>query len=149
MSTVKIQLPIDKDVRDALAKRAEDLGFDSIQAYIRYWAKAEVDGRRVDHDADDWGEPSPEAVARIEASVAEVEAERKAGTLKTFSNVEDALDHLHSLWKASYSPENLRNHTKNAYRITQGFQGNLMSAITFLWSGFAKTQSMITPSLVA
>lgn len=97
MSTVKIQLPIDKDVRDALAKRAEDLGFDSIQAYIRYWAKAEVDGRRVDHDVDDWGEPSPEAVARIEASIAEIEAERKAATLKTFSNVEDALGHLHSL----------------------------------------------------
>lgn len=94
MNTVKIQLPIDKDVRDGLARRAEDLGFDSIQAYIRYWAKAEVDGRRVDHDVDDWGEPSPEAVARIEASVAEIEAERKAGTLKSYTTVEEFMKDL-------------------------------------------------------
>lgn len=45
MSQVKIQVPMDKKVRDGLEKKAKDLGFDSAQAYIRFWAKAEVEGR--------------------------------------------------------------------------------------------------------
>ncbi len=51
MSTVKLQIPIDKETRDALAVKAKSLGFDSIQAYFRVWAKAEVDGRRIQLDA--------------------------------------------------------------------------------------------------
>lgn len=62
---VKLQVPIDKDVRDRLEARATNLGFDSVQAYIRFWAKAEVDGREVDFGEDNWGEPTPEAAARL------------------------------------------------------------------------------------
>jgi hypothetical protein len=47
----KIQIPMEVDVRDALARKAKSLGFDSLQAYIRVWAKAEVDNRVVDFDS--------------------------------------------------------------------------------------------------
>lgn len=66
MNTVKLQVPMDKDIRDGLEKKAADLGFDSAQAYIRFWAKAEVDGRKVNFAVDDWGEPSPEAAKRLD-----------------------------------------------------------------------------------
>ena len=46
--TTKLQVPIDGNIRAGLEIRAKELGFDSAQAYIRFWAKAEVDGRRVD-----------------------------------------------------------------------------------------------------
>jgi hypothetical protein len=46
--TTKLQIPIDQDVREGLERRARSLGFDSAQAYIRVWAKAEADGRKLD-----------------------------------------------------------------------------------------------------
>ena len=39
---------MDKEVRDGLEKRAKSLGFDSAQAFIRVWAKAEAEGRKLD-----------------------------------------------------------------------------------------------------
>jgi hypothetical protein len=91
---VKLQIPIDKDIRDRLQKRAESLGFDSVQAYIRFWAKAEVDGRQVDMGEDDWGEPSPAAISRWEKQLKEIEVERKNGTLQSFSTVEEFMKDL-------------------------------------------------------
>lgn len=92
MSTVKLQVPMDKAVRDGLEKKAADLGFDSAQAYIRFWAKAEVDGRKVDLSVDDWGEPSPEAAARI--NKAADEARRGIHVSKPFYSVEDFIKDL-------------------------------------------------------
>lgn len=51
---VTIQIPIEKEMRDALHRKAHFLGFDSIQAYIRFWAKAEVEGREVEVGAQGW-----------------------------------------------------------------------------------------------
>ncbi len=90
MSMTKLQIPIDEKVRDGLAKRAEQLGFDSIQAYIRFWAKAEVEGRQVDFgEADDWGEPSPEAAARLNRWADEALAADAKGELKGFDSAAD------------------------------------------------------------
>ena len=61
---VKIQVPIEAEVRDKFEEYVKNLGFDSIQAYIRVWAKAKVDGREVNF-GDDWGQPSPKAAARL------------------------------------------------------------------------------------
>lgn len=98
MSTqVKIQVPIDKQVRDKLEARATKLGFDSIQAYIRFWAKAEVDGREVNFGEDDWGEPPAHVVERWDHQLAGHEADRKAGKVKSFKTADEALDYLHSL----------------------------------------------------
>lgn len=97
MSIVKIQVPIEKTLRDKLEARATKLGFDSVQAYIRFWATAEADGRRVNFGEDEWGEPSPEATARLNKTAEEAKRDIKSGKLKSFTNTEEALDYLHSL----------------------------------------------------
>ena|GEM_PF-2509221 len=51
---VTIQIPIEEELRDALRRKAHFLGFDSVQAYIRFWAKAEVEGRKIEVDDSDW-----------------------------------------------------------------------------------------------
>jgi len=89
----KLQIPIDQDVREGLERRARSLGFDSAQAYIRVWAKAEADGRKLDFD----GKAvvlSPEANARYEQMIAELDEERKAGNIKEFTSVEDFMKDL-------------------------------------------------------
>jgi hypothetical protein len=51
---VIIQIPIEEKMRDALRRKAHFLGFDSIQAYIRFWAKAEIEGRQIELDVHGW-----------------------------------------------------------------------------------------------
>jgi hypothetical protein len=91
--TTKLQVPIDSDVRDGLELRAKELGFDSAQAYIRFWAKSEVEGRRID-----LGSPSvrlsESADNRYEDAVSEMAKLRKAGKLKTYTNVEEFMEDL-------------------------------------------------------
>jgi antitoxin component of RelBE/YafQ-DinJ toxin-antitoxin module len=91
--TTKLQIPIDQDVREALERRARSLGFDSAQAYIRVWAKAEADGRKLDFD----GKAvvlSPEANARYEQMIAELDEEKKSGKAQEFNFVEDFMKDL-------------------------------------------------------
>jgi hypothetical protein len=91
--TTKLQVPIDSDIRDGLEIRAKELGFDSVQAYIRFWAKAEVEGRKVD-----LGSPSvtlsESADNRYEAAISEMAKMRKAGKLKTYSTVGEFMKDL-------------------------------------------------------
>ena len=94
MSTVKIQVPLDKELRDKLEARATKLGFDSVQAYIRFWATAETDGRRVNFDENDgWGEPSPAAGARLDKISKEVEA--GVNVSGPFYTADEFLEDLH------------------------------------------------------
>ena len=91
--TTKFQIPIDQDVREGLERRARSLGFDSAQAYIRVWAKAEADGRKLDFD----GKAvvlSPEANVRYEQMIAELDEEKKTGRAKEFTSVEDFMKDL-------------------------------------------------------
>lgn len=94
MIQVKIQVPIDKDIRDKLEVRATKLGFDSVQAYIRFWAKAEVDGREVNYGEDDWGQPTDEAAARLNKWAEEAERDSKAGKLKSYTDVDEFMKDL-------------------------------------------------------
>ena len=87
---------MDKDVRDRLKQRASQLGFDSVQAYIRVWAKAEVEDRKIDFYVDDWGEPSDEAAERLNRWAKEAERDSKAGKLKSYSTVEEFMKDLRS-----------------------------------------------------
>lgn len=82
---------MDKDVLEGLKRRAEALGFDSAQALIRVWAKAEVDGRELSF-GDDWGEPSKEAAARLNKAAAE--AKRGIDVEGPFNSVEDFMKDL-------------------------------------------------------
>lgn len=91
--TTKLQIPIDQDVREGLERRAHSLGFDSAQAYIRVWAKAEADGRKLDFD----GTAvvlSAEANARYEQIIAEFELEKKAGKVQEFTSVDEFMKDL-------------------------------------------------------
>ena len=47
MSNTTLHIPMDKTIRDNLEAKAKKLGFDSAQAYIRVWAKAEAEGRTL------------------------------------------------------------------------------------------------------
>jgi hypothetical protein len=91
--TTKLQIPIDKEAREGLERRARSLGFDSAQAYIRVWAKAEADGRKLDFD----GKAvvlSSEANARYEEMIAELEVDKKIGEVKAFTSVDDFMKEL-------------------------------------------------------
>lgn len=94
MNNVKLQVPIDKIVRDKLEIRAKKLGFDSAQAYVRFWARAEVEDRHVDFGYDDWGEPSDAAVARLKAASSQAKKDHKAGKLKAYTNTKDFMRDL-------------------------------------------------------
>ncbi len=97
MNSVKLQVPIDKLVRDKLEVRAKDLGFDSAQAYVRFWAKAETENRHVDFGYDSWGEPTDVAAARLNKAAKQAKKDLKDGKLKTYSTIEEMTEHLHNL----------------------------------------------------
>ncbi len=40
MEKVKFQVPIEKEVYQTLKAQADELGFDSAQSYVRFWAKS-------------------------------------------------------------------------------------------------------------
>lgn len=89
----KLQIPIDQDVRERLERRARSLGFDSAQAYIRVWAKAEADGRKLDFDGNAVV-LSSEANARYERIIAEFESEKKDGKIQEFTSVDEFMKDL-------------------------------------------------------
>ena len=89
----KLQIPIDQDVRERLERRARSLGFDSAQAYIRVWAKAEADGRKLDFDGNAVV-LSLEANARYERIIAEFESEKKDGKIQEFTSVDEFMKDL-------------------------------------------------------
>ncbi len=95
MSNVTLHIPMDKNVRAQLEAKAKGLGFDSVQAYIRVWAKAEAEGRSIDYGIDDWGKPGDEAVKRLNRATDE--ALRGKNISGPFLNTQEALDHLASL----------------------------------------------------
>lgn len=86
---------MDKTVRARLEAKAKGLGFDSAQAYIRVWAKAEAEGRAIDYGIDDWNEPSPAAAERL--NKATDEALHGKNISGPFLTTQEALDHLASL----------------------------------------------------
>ncbi len=81
-----------KDLRDKLEVYAKAMGFDSVQAYIRFFAKSAVDGRTVDLGEDDWGQPSPAAAKRLNRWADE--AERGINVSEPFYTVEDFMEGL-------------------------------------------------------
>ena len=60
-----IHVPLEPTIRKKFTAKAKQLGFDSAQSYLRVIIKASVDGRRIDLDIDEWGQPSDNAAARI------------------------------------------------------------------------------------
>ncbi len=92
MSTVKLQVPLDKEVRDQWESYAHRNGFDSLQAYIRFLAKADIDGRRV--NLEESVRLSPEAEARYAKEIKEHEELRRQGKVKEYHSVDDLMQDL-------------------------------------------------------
>ena len=95
----RLTIPMDKELRANLKKRAESLGFDSTQALLRYVSKALIDERQVvfgDEQADDWGEPSPRALQRLKRLSREARKLSAEGKLKGYTSaralVKDLMD---------------------------------------------------------
>src|SRR4051795_3011329 len=95
MNNVTLHIPLETAVRDKLTSKAKSLGFDSVQAYIRVWAKAEADGRELDF-GDPWGQPTPEAAERLNRWTAEAVEQSRAGKLPRFTNADDLMDYLNN-----------------------------------------------------
>lgn len=92
--TSTIHVPIEPSIRKQFTEKAKQLGFDSAQAYLRVIIKATVDGRRIDLDIDDWGEPSPDAVARLNKWTSEAIAESEADKLPSFTDTKSMMEYL-------------------------------------------------------
>lgn len=92
--TSTIHVPLEPAIRKRFTARAKQLGFDSAQAYLRVFIKATVDGRRIDLDVDDWGEPSPEALKRLNRLTEEALADSAAGKLPSFTSVDEMMEDL-------------------------------------------------------
>jgi antitoxin component of RelBE/YafQ-DinJ toxin-antitoxin module len=90
--TSTIHVPIEPTVRKQFTAKAKSLGFDSAQAYLRVVIKAVVDGRRIDFNLDDWGEPSDEAAERL--SRATEDAKKGHNLSGPFKNVDDFMKDL-------------------------------------------------------
>jgi hypothetical protein len=78
---------MDKDIKDQWEHYASRNGFDSLQSYIRFLAKADVDGRRV--NLEESVRLSPEAEARYTREIAEHEELRRKGKVKSYDNVDE------------------------------------------------------------
>ena len=95
--TVKLQIPLERSLRDKVAKHARSQGFSSIQDFTRVlFSTAVEDNLRFRLDR---GETylSPEAEARYARQLADLPRQLKTGEAKSFDNVEDFLADLKSL----------------------------------------------------
>lgn len=91
-NTSTIHIPLEPSVRKKFTARAKQLGFDSAQAYLRVMIKAAVDGRRIDLDIDEWGEPSDIAAARL--NKAAEDAKKGINLSGPFETVDDFMKDL-------------------------------------------------------
>ncbi len=92
---VKVQVPMEKSLRDALERLAKDRGFDSIQAYFRFTATNDVKGRKVTYEEwEPWPAPSPELAAKWDREIAEMKEMEKRGEIKRYTSVPDFMKGL-------------------------------------------------------
>ena len=90
--TSTIHIPLEPAIRKKFTAKAKQLGFDSAQAYLRVIIKASVDGRRIDFDVDEWGQPSDAAASRLNKAAAE--AKKNVHLAGPFTTAEDFMKDL-------------------------------------------------------
>lgn len=90
--TSTIHIPLEPTIRKKFTAKAKQLGFDSAQAYLRVIIKATVDGRRINLDVDEWGEPSDTAAARL--NKASEEAKKGVNLAGPFKTVDEFMKDL-------------------------------------------------------
>lgn len=109
---------MDKNLRVKLGKRADDLGFDSPQALLRYVSKALVDGRHVTfgRPIDEWGLVPEHVAQRWQAEDADVDRQLETGEAKSFDNVEDFLADLRDHGQANHPNQKLPQSLPKTHR---------------------------------
>ncbi|HEX4774652.1 MAG TPA: hypothetical protein VH234_03990 [Candidatus Saccharimonadales bacterium] len=70
VSNAKLQVPVNDLVLGKLKQQAEELGFDSVQAYVRFWIHAAIDGRAFMLAVSDMSLPEVQAIRYIELMLA-------------------------------------------------------------------------------
>ncbi len=93
-NTSTIHIPLEPKLRKEFTIKAKQLGFDSAQAYLRVIIKATVDGRRIDLEVDDWGQPSAEAATRLNKWTAEALTASDSGELPSFTDTKSMMEYL-------------------------------------------------------
>lgn len=91
-NTSTVHVPLEPAIRKKFTAKAKQLGFDSAQAYLRVIIKAAVDGRRIDLNVDEWGEPSDAAATRL--NKAAEDAKKGVNLTGPFKSVEDFMKDL-------------------------------------------------------
>ncbi|MGH7196115.1 MAG: hypothetical protein ACREGA_05075 [Candidatus Saccharimonadales bacterium] len=92
----KVQIPINKSLRDAIAKHASEQGFSSLQDFTRVLYSAVLRDNIQLGLAPADEKLSPEAETRYTAQLAELPSQVKSGEAKSFDNVDDFLADLHA-----------------------------------------------------
>ena len=96
-TTIKVQIPIDIELKKAGERIAKDEGLSSYQELIRYWTKQADKGNlhiRTDHDEYTL---SPEADARYNKMIEEYEADLKKGVkCKSYRSAKELFKYLNS-----------------------------------------------------
>jgi hypothetical protein len=93
--TVKLQIPLDKSLRDKVAKHARAMGFSSLQDFTRVMYSTVVhDNLQFSLSSEKKERLSPAAEARYTKQLEDYEADLKTGKVKSFDNVEDFLADL-------------------------------------------------------
>ena len=97
-TTVKLQIPLDKTLRDSIEKHARSMGFSSVQDFTRVMYSTVINNNlQFNLTKSDNQKLSPEAEARYIKQLEEFEKDKKAGKVQSFDNPDDALNFLHSL----------------------------------------------------
>lgn len=97
--TVKLQIPLDKTLRDKVEKHARSQGFSSIQDFTRVMYSTLVrEGLQLSLKGNDEEYLRPETEARYVQQLKEYARDKKAGKVKSFDNPKDALNYLHNAW---------------------------------------------------
>jgi hypothetical protein len=91
-STTTLHVPLEPVIRQQFTNRAKQLGFTSAQGYLRVLIKAAIDGRKIDLDVDDWGQPTDQAADRL--NKAAEQAKQGVGLSGPFNTVEDFMKDL-------------------------------------------------------
>ncbi len=92
--TVKLQIPLDKVLRDAINKHAHELGFGSVQDFTRVMYSTVIRDKMQFSLTSEQVHLSPAAEARYEKMLKAHGEDKKARKVKTFTDVEAFLAEL-------------------------------------------------------
>jgi hypothetical protein len=95
--TIKLQVPMDKSLRDAIEKHARKLGFNSVQDFTRVMFATVVNDNltfSLQSSSERIERLSPAAEARYARALKALPRQLKSGEAKAFANVDDFLADL-------------------------------------------------------